>query len=152
MNVPSFMEPPNGARGSLLRAVVVERVDGEDARALDVHGDGAQGGPHVFRQRRRLMALQDVAISTPNAAPQTGAVGAISAGGSKYQSTTMSFSTHGTYEQFKSFLRDMEASLRIVDLVSLTLSPSIDTSGQVAAPGAKPSYSYAMTFRTYWLR
>lgn len=100
------------------------------------------------------MALQNVSISTPtSASAQTGAVGAISTGGTKYDSITMSFSTTGTYEQFKSFLADLEHSLRVVDIVSLSFSSSQtgSQSGQRAA-GSEPTYSYSMTIRTYWLR
>ena len=101
------------------------------------------------------MALQNVSISTPNASQAAGAVGAISAGGRKYDSITMSFSTHGTYSQFKSFLDDLEASLRIVDVVSLSFTSAAsngDQSVSIPAQGADPSYSYTMTIRTYWLR
>lgn len=92
------------------------------------------------------MALQNVVVNTPQTTA-AGAIGAVSTGGAKYSSLTLQFSTHGTYQQFKQFLGDLEKSLRVVDLVALDIQP--DSTG---TKGAEPSFSYDMTIRTYWLK
>lgn len=92
------------------------------------------------------MALQNVVVNSPQSA-SPGAVGAISAGGAKYDSLTLSFTTHGTYDQFKQFLTDLESSLRIVDLVTLDIQ-----SGGTQQAGTEPSFTYNMQIKTYWLR
>lgn len=97
------------------------------------------------------LALENVQVSAPST-QGTGDVGkptsTISAASSKYGSLTLRFSTIGTYDDFVQFLTSLQSSLRVVDLVSLTLSP---TSVAGAAPSA-PLYSYDITLRTYWLQ
>ncbi|HUO50142.1 MAG TPA: type 4a pilus biogenesis protein PilO [Candidatus Paceibacterota bacterium] len=97
------------------------------------------------------MALQNVNISTSDAASGSGPVGAVASNAQPFDSLTISFTTSGTYASFKQFMTDLQQSLRIVDLVSLTLS---NPTGQVAAAGAPvdPQYTYTITLRTYWLR
>lgn len=97
--------------------------------------------------QNRHMALQNVAISTSQHSP-AGAIGAISAGNQKYNSLTLSFSTSGSYKQFKDFLSDLQSSLRIVDLVTLSISSANDTNGNAG----EPQFNYNITIRTYWLR
>ena len=88
------------------------------------------------------MALQNVVISAPST--PTGAVS--TTGGTKYDSLILQFTTHGTYSQFKQFLGDLQQSLRIVDLVNLSIQPDATQSG------GEPTFAYGMTIRTYWLR
>ncbi len=64
----------------------------------------------------------------------------------KYDSITLSFSTFGTYDKFKTFLQDLEASLRIVDLSELSFS------AQESTGGGAPTYNFDITIRTYWLK
>ncbi|RJQ34549.1 hypothetical protein C4556_02365 [Candidatus Parcubacteria bacterium] len=93
------------------------------------------------------MALQNVLISNP--ASETGdnsVVGAIGAARQKFDSLTLQFSTVATYPVFVQFLENLESSLRIVDLVSLSLQPEdADDTGE-------PLYSFDITIRTYWLK
>jgi len=101
------------------------------------------------------MGLENVDVSTPaSAAAGPGAVGIVGAGGQKYDSVTLKFSTRGTYQNFMQFLGGLEASLRVVDLVSLSLQP--DSSGAIQAAGAAaatlPVYHYDVVLRTYWLK
>lgn len=94
------------------------------------------------------MALQNVVVSpaaTTQANQQT-ASGAVGAGKQKYDSLTIKFTTQGSYDTFRQFLADLEQSLRVVDLVSLSLSNSSGT----GAGG--PLYTYDITLRTYWLK
>ena len=72
-------------------------------------------------------------ISTPDPARQ------------KLGSLTLKFSTSGTYEQFKSFLSDLEASLRIVDVIGLQIQSG-------SQGGGAQAYMYTITIQTYWLK
>ena len=96
------------------------------------------------------MGLENVDVSTPaSAAAGTTAIGAVGASGKTFDSVTLRFSTTGSYTNFIQFLRSLEQSLRIVDLVSLSIAP------QAAAPGADTStliYHYDVVLRTYWLK
>ncbi len=95
------------------------------------------------------LSLENVAISDKSSGGGSSGSGngAISSDVDKYQSLTMGFSVKGSYEDIKSFMKDMESSLRIVDLVSLKLGESS------AAAGAAPAtFSADMTIRTYWLK
>lgn len=92
------------------------------------------------------MALQNVDISSPDT--QSGSVvSSIQSTATPYDSLTIQFSTHGTYEQFTQFLTALESSLRLVDVVSISLA-----SATQGVPGGEPVYSYSMTVQTYWLR
>lgn len=93
------------------------------------------------------MALQNVVISNPSSAtPGTGTIGSIGTGQQKFDSLTLKFSTRGTYDDFKAFLEDLESSLRIVDLVTLDITPD------AGAIGGQPVFRYDLTIRTYWLK
>ena len=101
------------------------------------------------------LALENVDVSSSasqTAASQT-AIGAIGTSDQKYASLTLAFSTRGTYDNFVQFMTDLESSLRILDLVSLTISSdsasATATAGQAAA---QPIYDYDITLRTYWLK
>ncbi len=98
------------------------------------------------------MGLENVDVNTPGSVrggatqsqPPSSMIGAGS--GQTYDSLTLTFTTHGTYQPFLDFMRDLERSLRIVDLTSLSISP---TSG---LGFAEPVYTYKITLRTYWLK
>ncbi len=95
------------------------------------------------------MPIENVDVSTPasSESSQTG-IATIGASGQKYDSVTIRFSTHGTYDKFLIFMHDLEQALRVVDLVELDLGQ--DTGGK-DLPGQQ-SYSYSLTLRTYWLK
>ena len=99
------------------------------------------------------LALQNVDVSSSEAvaAKSQTAIGAIGAGNQKYDSLTLKFSTTGTYGNFVQFLADLESSLRIVDLASLSIASaggeSVRTTG-----GVEPLYTYTIALRTYWLK
>ncbi len=98
---------------------------------------------------KHSLAIQNVVIGrgTPDAVPgRTQNVEVIGGTVKAYESLTLKFSTQGTYQGFVTFMEDVQASLRIVDLVSLTLAPaSADQEGE-------PVYRYDVTIRTYWLK
>ena len=99
------------------------------------------------------MALQNVTISDPasKSADQT-VIGSIGAAKQKYDSLTLKFTTHGTYANFIAFMESLESSLRIVDLVALSLSPETQSGDSSGAKAPEASYKYDITVRTYWLR
>lgn len=98
---------------------------------------------------RHGMALQNVVISSPaSESGERGSVSVIGGGRQKFDSLTLKFATVGSYQNFRSFLEDLESSLRVVDLVSLKLGPETTISTQVG----EPIYKYDITLRTYWLK
>ncbi len=71
---------------------------------------------------------------------------------SNYGSLDLEFSTTGTYDNFLSFLNDLEHNLRIVDVSSIQFSSD---SGAGATPSQGVdlnSYKYSFKIRTYWLK
>jgi Tfp pilus assembly protein PilO len=100
------------------------------------------------------MALQNVVISNPEDAEQAQAVGTIGASKQKYGSLTLKFTTHSTYANFVTFMEDLETSLRIVDLLALSLAEDDQTGigGGSSRSVSDPSYRYDITLKTYWLR
>lgn len=69
-----------------------------------------------------------------------------------YDSLTMRFSTNGTYPNLVSFMENLEKSLRIVDLVSLSLETTGLTQPAVGGNPPEPVYRFSITLRTYWLK
>lgn len=62
----------------------------------------------------------------------------------EYQSSTVGFVVEGSYDNFLDFLQDLESSLRLVEIESLSFS---------AAPiGKTGNYSFQVDVVTYWLR
>lgn len=118
---------------------------------------------------RHGLALQNVDVSSvqkQTVKSQT-ALGAIGASNQKYDSLTLTFSTVATYSDFVTFLTSLESSLRIVDLVSLTIAPAGGNAAvvrsatnpfptaavtPVSSRSSEPFYTYNMTLRTYWLK
>lgn len=106
------------------------------------------------------MSLQNVVISNPaSESSDKTVIGAINAGKQKYDSLTLKFTTRGTYSNFVQFMEELESSLRIVDVVSLTVTPD----GSMMRPSSpedsartptqlESTYRYDITIRTYWLR
>ena len=93
---------------------------------LDMNNIAAQYG----------MALQDIAIGEASAegaelGADTSPIGAI----------TLSFGVRSTYDNFLQFLMDLEESLRIVDVTSLSF-----------AEGDGTFTTYRVALRTYWLK
>lgn len=69
----------------------------------------------------------------------------VSTGASKkpFQTTTIRFLFDADYSKLKSFLRDLEASLQLVDIQSIKISKIADLSG---------IYSYDVALQTYWIK
>lgn len=91
-------------------------------------------------------ALQNVVIDAQGLTKSTGDVAVIGADYSAIDSLTLKFGTSGSYPKFVEFMSALEESLRIVDLVELTMDPDL------SAQGVEPSYRFSVTLRTYWLK
>lgn len=61
---------------------------------------------------------------------------------SPYGTLTLSFSTTASYNTFLAFMRDLEHSLRILDITSI----------QFTAGDTNQLYDYGVTVKTYWLK
>ncbi len=66
--------------------------------------------------------------------------GSLSSSKKDYGSLAVTFTVTASYENFQRFLRDLERSLRIVDVTALSFR-SADTG----------LYDYSVTLKTYWL-
>ncbi len=64
-----------------------------------------------------------------------------SSSGQLYGTIQLSFSFSSNYDIFKIFLKDLEDSLRLVDITDITVSSSEEN-----------FYNYSITLNTYWLR
>lgn len=95
------------------------------------------------------------------------AAGIIGPDDKKFGSAQLTFSVSGSYENFVQFLREMERSLRIVDVTSLSFkaSGSADSFGTGSKANSflnmskvptkvsvGDNYEYTMTIRTYYLK
>ncbi len=66
----------------------------------------------------------------------------------EYGSFDLEFSTEAPYETFLLFLADLEKSLRIMDVSSITFTSDTDTSTNPS----NSTYKYGFKIKTFWLR
>lgn len=63
-----------------------------------------------------------------------------------YKTTTISLSMSGQYEQFLSFLNELESALSLIDVVNLNIMPGI------SRPGQSAQSDFTLEANTYSLR
>lgn len=103
---------------------------------------------------RRGMGLKNVDVSgtsKTDAAPRS-VIGTLGDSSKKYESLNVGFSTTGTYDDFKLFLGDLESSLRIVDLQTLSLAPAGARTVGVSANPGEQVFNFNINLKTYWLK
>lgn len=69
---------------------------------------------------------------------------------SEYGSWDLEFTTEGSYNDFVSFVSDLEQNLRIVDVVSVQFSSG--SSDNINKTGSQKPYKYKFKIKTYWLK
>lgn len=69
--------------------------------------------------------------------------GAVGPDSKAYGSIKMTFGVSTTYDQFMSFLNELEQSLRLVDVVSLSFGAPDEKTGRA---------NFNLTIQTYWLK
>ena len=95
---------------------------------------------------RHGFTLRNVKTSAATDTTKPGAQGSapvqVPAGSvNQYNTVTLSFNVTSTYEKFIDFLRDLEQSLRIIDISKISLSASDNG-----------VYDYGVEIKTYWLK
>lgn len=105
------------------------------------------------------MVLTDVRYNTTDKSVVAANVsetqgGAIAKGAVKnYEIFDLAFSTTGSYNNFITFLKDLESNLRIVDISSIDFSSDVSTSASNSLKAASSEiYKYNFNIRTYWLK
>ncbi|MCK9352003.1 MAG: hypothetical protein WCT49_03875 [Candidatus Paceibacterota bacterium] len=88
--------------------------------------------PKVFQQKEEMTSLQEAVVASSGMAALYG-VG------------KLSFTVTGTYEAYIAFIKDVEKSLRLIDIISISLTPS-------ASEGAGTVYDFNTEIKTYWLK
>ena len=88
---------------------------------------------------RHGLFLKNIKTSSPALQPQAGS--AKNNPMAKYGVVTLSFSVTSPYDRFVAFLKDLEASLRIMDVSKLTI-----------ATNDSGTYDFSVELKTYWLR
>ena len=90
--------------------------------------------------QRYGMSISNLNLSGADTA-STPATGAITSGTNQVQTVTIGFTVTTTYSTFISFLKDLEQSLRILDVSGITFT---------ATPTGL--YTFSLTIKTYWLK
>ncbi len=85
------------------------------------------------------MRVSNVAISSDVSSGEEGTIGPQNR---LYDDVILSFAVSGTYDNFIAFMKDLEKSLRVVDITSLSFDGGPD----------EFAYNFAVSVRTYWLR
>ena len=84
------------------------------------------------------MGIRKVAIEDNTTRASKGQVGPDEGA---YESVILSFAVSGSYITFRSFLADLEQSLRLVDIVGLSF-----------ASNESGIYDFTVRIKTYWLK
>lgn len=134
-----------GANLDRLKKMLPDHVDNVRL-VLDMDGIASKYG----------IRIQNVAVQEPGRGTEDGQSGTVLNGGNTqnrpYQSLTLQFEVVSTYDEFVLLLRDLESSLRIVDLVNLSIRPrSADRINIGASTITEPIYTFGVSLRTYWL-
>ncbi|MDQ5911878.1 MAG: hypothetical protein QG568_90 [Patescibacteria group bacterium] len=87
------------------------------------------------------MRIRNTKINDGGASTKSSTVAVAGPDAKKYGTIALSFSVNTTYEFFLSFLRDLEASQRLVDVTALTF-----------ASNKEGKYEFNVTLQTYWLK
>ena len=101
-------------------------------------------------------ASPPASASSPSSAPAVSTF--VGPDDRQYDSIKLGFTVTGSYENFIQFLKEIEESLRVVDVTSIAFSGTktgSPVSGQSVAtsPTSVPNlYTYTMTIRTYYLK
>jgi Tfp pilus assembly protein PilO len=85
------------------------------------------------------MSLANISIGTPDAPESEGMLGPSS---DEFGRLSLSFTVASNYQNFRAFLGDLERSLRLMDITSISFGEPED-SGMTA---------YNISFTTYWLK
>ncbi len=140
---------------SRLRQLLPDHVDNVHL-ILDIDGIASVRGIRIgsVKVQRAVDTDTDVQIGSS-------AVGfnSASAAAKPYQTIVLEFSAVATYDEFKAFLQDLERSLRIVDLVDLSISQAgrVGTGSIGGILGEEDidqpnMYKFDVGIRTYWLK
>jgi Tfp pilus assembly protein PilO len=90
------------------------------------------------------ISIKTVTISNDPKAAAKGPI-VIGADQSPYGTLGLSFEVTSTYANFIRFLTDLEQSLRIIDITSVSLAPQ-------SGVAAGLNYNFTVIARTYWLK
>ncbi len=90
---------------------------------------------------RRNLSLKNVSLGTVSDSKSSRSSLAVGSSGDPVGSAEISFALVATYDDFLSFLQDLEHSLRLVDIEKISFKSS----------DIGDKYEYSLTIRTYWL-
>ncbi len=105
---------------------------------IDVNGVASRHGISIKNVKTSTTKDQVSSSNNPN---NPGATNVAGPGGNDYDTVTLSFDTTGGYRVFQDFLKDLESSLRILEISKISLKAN-DTS----------NYDYSLEIKTYWLK
>jgi Tfp pilus assembly protein PilO len=152
-----LLSPQNIAR---LQSMLPDHVDNVKL-VLDIDGIAERRG---IRIGNVIARNEDDKTTAPGAVvPSLGIDSALS-DAQQYKSLVLEFNVVASYSDFVLFMRDLEQSLRIVDLVSLKMEPVTQrTSSSIPAElrglagstittqQVPDEFQYAVSIKTYWL-
>lgn len=93
---------------------------------------------------RNGMRISQIDVSAPQTVPE-GVTQEAPIGGDKFVPTTARFTVSGRYEQFVTFLKELESSLRLMDVTAV----SIKSAGANKDRPSDITLSYSLEVRTY---
>ena len=94
-------------------------------------------------------------LSQESSGNDAGAVSGIGPDSRLYDSVKLGFNVFGPYENFLLFLTELEESLRVVDIISLSFGNNKESAlvpETKSQTGNSKSFTYSMTIRTYYLK
>ncbi len=103
---------------------------------------------------RYNMILKNVQVSIPTATTQSSGIPniALPTENLPYGTAEISFEVSGSYEAYRGFVKDLEKSLRIIDITGISFSTERAQASQSAGKDVPTVYNFKTSLETYWLQ
>lgn len=135
-------------------AIILSGIKVEES-ASGAQGSKQSGGVNATQGLMNTMSLGAKVDQAQGEATSPGSSARATGGPSekKYATTKVTFEFTTTYETFQLFLNDLQSSLGLIELTSLSFAPSAETTGTKSTQvSSVPNYRFTMSMETYSLK
>jgi hypothetical protein len=119
--------------------------------SADTKSDTTSGAPSAVQGLVNIISLGAQIDKAQGSSENTAASVDTSVSGGKYAITNASFSFVSSYETFQLLLNDLEKSLGLINVTSLSFTPVVEDASKSTKVSSTPMYQYQVQIETYSL-